>query len=256
MLGAATAAGYDADAAAFFARAGALTEGRKALINTFVVGLKADGVWSKVDALWLLANETSAAAGKNVRKDDHHITAVNSPTFTVDRGYAGDGATSYLRTDYIPSTDGVALSLNSCSIGVYVRTARAAGSGANIGSQSGTDEFYIDAWWTGSSFIALNGPFNGALQTNSQGNWTGSRTGASNEENYLNGVSFETPNAAASALSTNEVYICANNNGAPVQHVSDETAFAFIGGGLTDAEVAAFHARVETYMDAVGAGVA
>lgn len=77
---------------------------RKALIDTMVGVLKAAGVWSKLDALYIMAAHDSRAARRNWIADAYNLTPTSSPTFTADQGYAGDGSTSYLSTGFNPAT--------------------------------------------------------------------------------------------------------------------------------------------------------
>jgi hypothetical protein len=58
---------------------GTLTSGRKKLINDLIMGLMADGVWSKLDRLWLFAAENSQSALIDI-KGAVSATAVNTPT--------------------------------------------------------------------------------------------------------------------------------------------------------------------------------
>jgi hypothetical protein len=90
---------YDADAEAYFAAMSVEPDAtRKGLLNDLIVGLKADSVWTKITWLSVLAAHDAQAARVNIKTPAQVATAINSPTFTTDLGYAGDGATSYLDT--------------------------------------------------------------------------------------------------------------------------------------------------------------
>lgn len=97
--------GYDPDAQAYFA---AMTvqpsAARKDLINALIVGLKADGIWPRIQWLSLLASHSEQAGRLNIKTPAQIASAVNSPVFTVDRGFAGDGATTYLDTNVSNTT--------------------------------------------------------------------------------------------------------------------------------------------------------
>ena len=58
-------ASYDASAQAILAFSTPPSDARKALINAYVVGMKADGVWSVLDVLYVRA----AADGQGSRPD-------------------------------------------------------------------------------------------------------------------------------------------------------------------------------------------
>lgn len=99
--------GYDPDAEAFFERLTTPpTTERKALYNTLIVDLKSAGVWEKLDALYILAAADAQAARQNLVAGAYNLTAVGSPLFTADRGYAGDGVGAYLTTGLTPSGAG------------------------------------------------------------------------------------------------------------------------------------------------------
>jgi hypothetical protein len=107
--GPAVAASYDADAQAYFDAI--VTNGggdpdstRKTLIDGLVTGLKSDSIWSKITALYLFAAHDSVAARVNLKTPATLASAVNSPTFTADRGYTGDAVSAYVDTNLTATT--------------------------------------------------------------------------------------------------------------------------------------------------------
>jgi hypothetical protein len=127
MMGGAPAASgptYSAEATALFARMTTPpSSGRKTTIDTLIVALKAAGVWTKMDGLIVSAAADSQAARLNWVQNLYNDTAINSPTFTADRGYTGDGATSYLDSGFDPTTaPSPKLTQNSAHIGVWCGT--------------------------------------------------------------------------------------------------------------------------------------
>lgn len=96
---------------------------RKALIDDFVGALKAASVWSKLDVLWVLAAHDEQAGRLNWKSPGGFtLTAVNGPTLTTDRGFSGNGSTSYLDTGWNRLTDGVQFTQDNAHISVYQRT--------------------------------------------------------------------------------------------------------------------------------------
>lgn len=69
---------------------------RRNAIDTLIRGLKDNGIWAKLDALYLLAAHTSQAGLLNWKGAVANLVGVNSPAFTVDRGFKLDGASNYL----------------------------------------------------------------------------------------------------------------------------------------------------------------
>ena len=87
------------------------------LQNTLVEDLKTAGVWSKLDVFYVFATDgDSDYATLNWKSpSSFQATKVNSPTFTSDIGFTGDGTSAYLNTNFTPSTDGVEYTLSDAS---------------------------------------------------------------------------------------------------------------------------------------------
>ena len=111
------------------------TQARKALINNAVVSLKNGGIWSLLDTLWMTAAADSQAATINWKSPATFTLAPQSaPTFTADRGFAGNGTTSFLKTGFIPASNGVAYVQDSASMGFWGLTAALATGPIEFGS--------------------------------------------------------------------------------------------------------------------------
>ncbi len=113
-------------------------------INTFVAGYKSDDGLTNLsdayDVMYYLGNETAESSLRNLVKRAHDAVAVNSPTFTPYEGWAGDGISSYINTNYNPATEGSKYTLNNASLGVYSRT-DATGLYCDIGSRTDTSNY-------------------------------------------------------------------------------------------------------------------
>src|SRR4051794_32649168 len=81
---------------------GQVSTARAALVEKLVEGLRADGVWPLLDELWVFAAENGMQARTGL-KTRVLAAAVNSPPFTTNRGYAGDGLSAYLDLNINPS---------------------------------------------------------------------------------------------------------------------------------------------------------
>jgi hypothetical protein len=97
---------------------------RKGLINTFILVLKAAGVYAKLDAIHLIASHEGATGLLNIKSSSWPLATVNSPSFTTDRGYAGDGITASLTVSgYNPSvSSGKLFAQNDASAGACVNS--------------------------------------------------------------------------------------------------------------------------------------
>lgn len=269
LMAAATQGGgaivYDTDAQAYFTAAegagATFTAGLKGHINTLVLGLKTDSLWTKLDRLWLFANETAAGALMDIKGLDT-ATAVNTPTFTANQGYAGNGSTSYINTTFNPSTDGSAYTQNSAHMMLYNRTARTSGAGSpsNCGTFNGSTILsHITPYGGSDAQGGLNDltPVTVAYQADASGCWIISRTSSSAQALYRAGASIASSGASNSVGINNlAVFVGGLNNSGSLGFATADQHAAFSAGGALDAtEAANLNTRIEAYMDALGTGV-
>ena len=92
--------------------------GQQTLQNDLLVALKAAGVWSKLDTFANFATDGDSDFALIDWKRLSDYTAVNSPTFTADEGFTGNGTSSYIDSNFDIST-GTNYSLNSASRVMY-----------------------------------------------------------------------------------------------------------------------------------------
>lgn len=220
--------------------------------------LDAVGSLSKLDILYLLANFNSQGARINAANvSAFTAVAVNSPAFVVDRGYTGDGLTSYLDTGFNPGDGGShAFKQNDGQMGVHVTSSStvAAGTIADVGItncalnvlQAASGGLVRAMSSTGDTFAKNN---------NTQGAISYSRSASSGESVYSNGA-FIAAKVRASAAPTNvSMYICGRNDlGVLVAGSTRQIGAVYAGSGLTDAQMLGLYNAVATYLRAVGAG--
>src|SRR3569623_916049 len=128
LLGGQSGPTYSAEATALFARMSVQPDAtRMGLSDACITSLMSNGVWTKLECLWMPAAHDSQAGRLNWVSSGNTISAVGSPTFTTDRGYTTNGSTSYLDTNFNPSTASV-YALNGASVGCWCRTESAANS--------------------------------------------------------------------------------------------------------------------------------
>jgi len=83
--------------------------------NQLLLALKSTGVWTKMDVLYVFLND----GGQNFATlnwkapNSFQATLVNSPTFTSNVGFQGNGTSASINTNFNPSTSGVTYLLNS-----------------------------------------------------------------------------------------------------------------------------------------------
>ncbi len=238
----------DPDAAAFAsAMTVAPSAARVALIDAFVRAIKAGGLWSQLDVLYLLAAHDEQAGRVNIMAPGSHTcTAVNSPSFVIDRGFAGDGATSYLSTGLNPSLGGTRFSLNDAALFVWSLTDLNA-SAAEIGTGTATR---LLARSSGSLAARANTSTTTTVATaDSLGLVGWSRRSSTGHDFFRGGTVVASPTQASGAISNDAIRIGAAGS----TYSTRRLAVAGAGAGIDGGHVAALAAACEAYLDAVGA---
>lgn len=237
---------------------------RQYLIEDTIQRYKAAGLWSRFDALWMPAAHDGQAGRLNWKDPSRFAcTAVNSPTFTADRGYASDGATSYLDTGFIFATHGVNFTLNSASIGIYVNagTTTPSSSVVFMGTNDGTNSSLL-VRGTSSGGAGLRGRVNGTASADLSGTLSSTlgllsldRPDAANINGYDEGILNGTASQASSALPvTYPVFLGANNAVGTCAYFSDNRiAFAYIGASFSAVQHRALNDITRRYLNALGA---
>jgi hypothetical protein len=93
--------------------------GQQTLQNQLVVDLKDGGIWSKLDTFGVFATDGDSdfALIDWIRLSDY--TAFNSPTFTTNQGFQGNGTSAYINTNYNAQSDGTNYTVNNASTGFW-----------------------------------------------------------------------------------------------------------------------------------------
>lgn len=225
------------------------TAARAQLINNLIAGLIAAGVWPLLDILYVWAAADSQAARLNwISPGTFTCTAVNSPMFTADRGFQGDGSTSYLDTNWINSVNGIFATLNSAHLAMWSLTSAqsdivdAGSSGTLLEVRTSADLYNVRI---------NSGANNTAANTNGSGYFISNRSTTSTQQAYRNGVSLGSPGTTSNAVPTVSSHFLgrASSNTFSIRQQS----IGHIGGSLTAAKAAAASAAFTTYMQGVGA---
>jgi hypothetical protein len=227
--------------------------GQQTLQNNLVVALKAGGIWSKLDSFRVYATDGSANYALIDWKRLVNCTAVNSPSFTTNVGYRGDGTSSYINSNFTPSTDGVNYTLNSASIFAYISGVRTEGQiQAYQGLFFGASWLLISAGTNtiGESYINSSASVNNT--TTGIGFQLVNRLNSTSLNVYFDGVLRNTNIAAASvSLPTGTIWdLAANNNATGVFFSDVQNAIVGYGANL-DAEQSDFNTAVNTYMSSI-----
>lgn len=216
---------------------------------------------SKFDIMYLLANQNSTLALRNLvkRSNDATLAGTPNPTFTAYEGFQGDGAHGYINTNYTISSQAANFTQNSASFGAYSRTADG-NNGCFVGTSS-TAVYRNDLMITSDATILgrINADAGTALAiTGESGMFVASRTASNVTTVYRNSSSLGTnvnPSRAITTFTSPAAIAARNNNGTIDQFSTHQLAFAFIGAGLTATEVRQITNCIEWYMDSLGKGL-
>jgi len=247
--------GTSAEATAFLARTSGLDATHTNAYTALIDGLVADGIWAKLDVLYIYATDTSVNAVLNLVSTNYNGTISGSPTFTADRGFTGTDSNTlnFINPGFNPTTAPSPKSvLNSAHISLWTN-ATISGNGSGIVATQCA--FIAPNHNSGAFYSRINSANAGGTFSASAaaGHYLGSRTGVSAIAGYKNGSSVMTDTQASTSLPNfNYVSLGYNNSGAGTVGSSQQHAMFSIGSGLNSTEAGNFYARLRTYMTVVG----
>jgi hypothetical protein len=159
-----------------------------------------------------------------------------SPTWTANAGYTTNGSSSYIKTAYTPSINGVNFLLNSAMIAYYTRTNVGYQTGVDCGAYDGAnfDECYSAYTGTGMGTYINNATGLATLNAATQGLFSHARTSSTTVTQTINGTQIATGTHNSVALCTQQIYIGnRNDNGTPDLWCANQYAlFITASGGL------------------------
>lgn len=229
-------------------------------VDRLVRRLKREGVWGKLDSLFLFAAHHEQAARIDLTKPSRVATLHASPAFAQSRGFSFDGAASYLGTGFNPFAHAQRLTGTSGFHGLYQRTEDAINTacyGASLGSTRNISMFTRTTF--GEVQAALNHAGSGATYSvpSSTGLSIYQRDG-STARIYRNGVQagLSSPPSTGSVLVDLELFIgCRNSSSGAGSFRAYECSLWVAGGVMTAEQQLAFSQTVHRYLDEIGATV-
>ena len=229
-------ASYGAYTTAFYnvvvAGGGSLTAAELGYLTTFETALGAD--MAEFDRLWIHGlSDPIAAKTSFVNPSSTKITAVNSPTFTANQGYQGNGSTSYLDSNFAQNS-ATKYTKDLSSYGVYVLNTQT----ADISILMGVVNTNITQF--SPNFSAVN---QSLFSTNATGNSLGTfqlhqgfhfirRTASNLTTYYRNGILISTDATSSANLNSDNWFILARSVlGTPSLFSPNKISLSFIGSG-------------------------
>lgn len=227
------------------------TTARLRLIDQTIRDLIDAGVWAKLDLLYVLGAETSVAALLNWKNPGTNtLTAANSPTFTIDRGYTGNSASSAHLDSGVAMTALTHYQLNDAHVSFW-QLNDIAESTFNTGDTLATGTSRTNARSAGNNYVTrLNDVTSHSFaNADARGFYTISRSGSSGYSKYKDGASVATPVATSTAVPTGNFSILRSN----AVYANAQMFFASVGAALTAGEVSDLYDILNAYKTAVGA---
>lgn len=244
---------YDSTTRAFInSLTGSYSKTRLDAINTFIVNLKAAGIWTKLDLVWLLCADNETDAAVDMTGNGFSFTN-NGMSFLAAQGYQGDGASAYLLTDYDPSTDAINFSQNSASLGIYSRTDNTTDA-TDFGVRGPNYRTFIQTYDipTRSTVTINQGGSDFLDDTPTSGFFLLTRTASNVARYYRNGVQVGgVINTVSTGIADSNFEIGVYNNNGSRQEFSDRRyALSFTGAGLDASEVTTLNTEVNNLLAA------
>lgn len=236
----------DPDAQAFITAAGITDATQKSAINNLVIGMKADGLWTKMKAIYPIVGGSAFAHAVNLKTPGTFNLSFATGVTHSANGMLGNGTTGYANTNFNPNTNGA--TLNSHHVSFYSRTNNN-GTEVEFGSQSGGIVTLLEIRTSGTTYAAVNSlqTYTSFADTDSRGFYIANRTASNVINVFRNSTKKVTGATGSNALPGANYFILAWNNGTPQYYSTKQCAFASIGDGLTDTEAANYYNRVQTF---------
>ena len=248
---------YDADALAYFNANTAITStADKNAINTFYLGLKSDGIYTKIKAMYLPL-WSSASANKWNLVNPLDTNAAFRLTFTTgwthsSSGMTPNGTSAYANTNLLPNAT---MTLDSVHLSYYSRTNTS--HVGLVGSQrvgSGNALQLV----MGINFMGgriNDNTYSEPAVTNTQAFLMLNRNSATIKQFWRNSTNYDYTVNSTLAPNQHVLWGAYYNNGGITNYDIRQVSFCSLGDGLTNTEAANFYSRVNTLMTYFGINV-
>jgi lysophospholipase L1-like esterase len=179
----------------------------------------------------------------------NQITKVSSPTFTPRSGFTGNGTSSYLNTNYNPSTQGVNFTLNSAGFGCYINS-KSGNSGTAIGQVASGARNNLSVGEGGGSFYLNNNTNQSYVNYFAPGFFHCYRTSSTSSNIYKNACSIATGLTGTTvARPSNNVYLLSRNNAGTADVFGTQTISMAWFGATLSASIDTFYQAWFTFLN-------
>jgi hypothetical protein len=234
-------------AAAVVTNGGTVSTARLLLVDDLIADLKTDGIFSKLDRLWLFAAENEGSALTDI-VGLSLAAGLSSPTFTTDRGYSG--ASVGIDSNFNPTAGGLKYVQDSACVFAWNDATSTSGAlcgligvGNRITPTTGASAF---AYGVNSSAAATS------TISSSTGFFHINRSGSTAQQAYQDGSSVSSDATSSVAVTNGDWAFLAGATGLSNLLAGGEVSCGGFGQSLNATEAGNLYTRLRTYMTAVG----
>jgi hypothetical protein len=239
----------DTDVTAFLSVTGITDPTIKDAINDLVVGLKADGIWSKMKAIYPFVGGTATSHSYNLKNTAaHQITWFGGLTHDAN-GVTPNGTNGYGNLNFNPRTH---IGVQS-SYGTYCRVNNLTNSKYDFGSTNidGFEHNMILYQFGTTQYVQFKGAGNniGIPNTTTNAFFHSGLDTSNNLFLYKNNTLLQskTPTTIGTPPLANTVLFALNANGVVQQFSPRPTSFFFAASGITQADNASIYSRIQAF---------
>jgi len=218
-------------------------------LNRMVVGLKAAGIWSRLDVFAVHATNTAYNGCVSASNPTKVFTQTNAPTFTAYKGFTGDGVTAHL--DY-PNNLSTLVSQDDTTMFVYCLTNVSGGTNAGDIGGVGSQGTSLNSRISGSMGVRSNATTADLVvlpSATSIGLSAWSRDNSANFSPYKDGVALGTTTQASTGVSSGRLGVLRQAGG----YSSRQIAISGVGQSLTASQHASLYTLTNAFLTAIGA---
>ena len=210
-----------------------------------MLDMKSSGAWDKLDTFVMFANDGGSDFALIDWKRLTTYTAVNSPTFTANVGFQGNGTSSYIDTNFNPAISGVNYTLNDASR-YYMQFSGSNSTAEGTGTATSYNRIIIGS-------LTINQSINSA--TTLSGNFTYSSTKGIKSIHRTSSVDVTCYNdSTGSSFTTIATISLTSTNQFALRRggiYSNNTCFGYAMGASLISENTAFYNALNTYITSI-----
>jgi hypothetical protein len=231
---------------------------RQYLIYNTIISAKSKPFWNKLNGVWCFASHGLSSSKMNWINDTYNCVTYNSPSFTIDQGFTGNGLNTRIDTGFQPLYSGP---VNNSSYGFYSRT--------NV-DENRIDMSNMNSSGSGTLMMSRSGnTFKGRINTaagteisvpntDSIGLFTMSRESSTLVKSYKNKIKIDESTTLATGSGSGTITIgCGVYYHGFNYFSTKQYSFAFASNnGITETDVTdIYDVFVDGYLNSIGAKI-